>query len=532
MPGRGRAELIIEEALGIVDGPGRREYLDRACRGDPDLRELVDVRLESRARAQTEDAPGPHPAHAPGAGGLIGGRYKLLEQIGEGGMGTVWLAEQAEPVRRRVALKLIKAGMDSKVVLARFEAERRALALMDHPNIARVLDGGATEQGRPFFVMEHVKGIPIHDYCDGARLTVEERLALFIPVCRAIQHAHRKGLIHRDLKPSNVLVCIQDGEPAPKVIDFGLAKALHQPLTDRTLLTEHGAMIGPPLYMSPEQAELGSLDVDARADIYSLGVMLYELLTGTTPVDQEQFRRAARQEMVRLIKEEEPERPSSRLSSSPQAECAATSRRTDPAGLGRLLKGELDWVVMKALDKDRSRRYETADALAEDIRRFLDREPVAARPASLLYRCRKYASLHRHRLATLPVLGLAALLLASRWRAPGRDADGPPPDKPPAAVPASEAAPAEVAGNWECEGNLPSGDTYRVLVSFLPDGRVLGQLGIERGGWESAGKELTISYKREDGMTFRFEAKLSEDGSLFAGRDSYNPQLRIVGRKQ
>src|SRR6201993_2161274 len=354
-------------------------------------------------------------------GTLVAGRYKLLEQIGEGGMGTVWIAEQIQPVRRKVALKLIKAGMDSKTVLARFEAERQALALMDHPNIARVLDGGTTESGRPFFVMEHVKGIPFTKYCDEARLSVQERLALFMPVCHAVQHAHQKGVIHRDLKPSNILVCLYDGVPIPKVIDFGLAKAMHHPLTEHTLHTAQGLMMGTPLYMSPEQAEVNNLDVDTRTDIYSLGVMLYELLTGTTPLKRKRFKEAAWLDMLRLIKEEEPPRPSTRLSGSGTLPNVAAQRKLEPAKLTKLVRGDLDWIVMKALDKERGRRYETANGLARDLQNYLADEPVEATPPSRGYRLRKFARKHKKALGTtvafvaLLVAGLVLSTLLTVW---------------------------------------------------------------------------------------------------------------------
>jgi tetratricopeptide (TPR) repeat protein len=342
-------------------------------------------------------------------GTVLAGRYKLLEEIGEGGMGTVWVAEQVQPVRRKVAVKLIKAGMDSKTVLSRFEAERQALALMDHPNIAKVLDGGTTESGRPFFVMEYVKGVPFTRYCDDARLSIAERLELFVPVCQAVQHAHQKGIIHRDLKPSNILICLYDGQPVPKVIDFGLAKAMHQPLTEHTLYTAHGLMLGTPLYMSPEQAEFNNLDVDTRTDIYALGVLLYELLTGTTPLEKKRFKEVAWQEVLRLIKEEEPLRPSARLSGSGSLPSVAAQRRLEPMKLTRLVRGELDWIVMKCLEKDRSRRYETATSLAQDLKRYLHDEPVEACPPSTGYRLRKFVRKHQAGLVTSGTL--AALLL-------------------------------------------------------------------------------------------------------------------------
>jgi serine/threonine protein kinase/tetratricopeptide (TPR) repeat protein len=352
-------------------------------------------------------------------GMVIAGKYKLLEAIGEGGMGTVWAAEQTELVRRKVALKLIKAGMDSRHVIARFEAERQALALMDHPNIARVLDGGLTEAGRPFFVMDYVKGVPLTQYCDETRLSVSERLALFMQVCQAVQHAHQKGIIHRDLKPSNILVALYDDRPVPKVIDFGLAKAMHQPLTDQTLYTAHETVLGTPLYMSPEQAQVNNLDVDTRTDIYALGVLLYELLTGTTPVERKRFKQAAWEEMRRIIREEEPQPPSARLSSTDTLPSLAACRQTEPARLTKLVRGELDWIAMKALEKDRNRRYETANGFGTDLQRFLAGEPVLAAPPSTSYRLRKLARKYRTVLATAAVIALllVAGIAVSTWQA-------------------------------------------------------------------------------------------------------------------
>jgi len=345
--------------------------------------------------------------------GTVLGRYKLLQEIGEGGFGVVYQAEQTEPVRRIVALKILKAGMDTRQVVARFEAERQALALMDHPNIAKVLDAGATEGGRPYFVMEIVKGIPITEYCDQARLDTAARLALFQEVCHAVQHAHQKGIVHRDLKPGNVLVALHDGRPFPKVIDFGIAKATDPHLTDKTLFTEFRQMIGTPEYMAPEQAEMSGLDIDTRADVYSLGVMLYELLTGTKPHDLKTLAQKGYDEILRTIREVDPQRPSARVSTmGRELEGVASKRHTAGRTLGRALRGDLDWIVMKALEKDRSRRYETATALALDLQRHLDHEPVAACPPSPAYRARKYVRRHRLGVAAASVV-LATLVSGS-----------------------------------------------------------------------------------------------------------------------
>jgi serine/threonine protein kinase len=348
------------------------------------------------------------------------GRYKLLERIGEGGFGVVYMAEQLVPVRRRVALKVIKPGCDTRQVIARFEAERQALALMEHENIARVLDAGTAESGRPYFVMELVHGVPITEYCDKNELSPRERLELFLQVCRAVQHAHTKGIIHRDIKPTNVLVTLDEGVPVPKVIDFGVAKATGQELTEKTLFTAFAQMVGTPLYMSPEQAEMSSADVDMRTDIYSLGVLLYELLTGTTPLDQERLKRSAFDEIRRIIRDEDPPRPSTRLSTlGDQAKTISARRKSDPVHLGRLIRGELDWIVMKAMEKDRRRRYETASGLARDIERYLHDEPVEACPPSALYLLSKFARRNRRALATAALVAGALLIgsIISTWQA-------------------------------------------------------------------------------------------------------------------
>ncbi len=398
---------IFVQVLNRADPDDRLGYLDQACNGNSQLRQRVEILLRAHEGAgQFLELPAAGSVATIDQGpiaeqpGTIIGPYKLLQQIGEGGMGVVYMAEQQEPVRRRVALKIIKPGMDSRQVITRFEAERQALAMMDHQNIARVLDAGTTESGRPYFVMELVHGVPLTKFCDDNRLTPSQRLELFVPVCHAIQHAHQKGIIHRDIKPSNVLVTMYDDKPVPKVIDFGVAKAVEQRLTEKTLFTQYGMLVGTFEYMSPEQAEMNAYGVDTRSDVYSLGVLLYELLTGTTPLERPRLREAAFVEMVRLIKEEEPPRPSVRLSSSGALPKVAAACRTEPAQLSQLLRGELDWIVMRCLEKDRTRRYETVNGLARDIQRYLKDEPVEACPPSPVYRLKKFAKKHRGLLTT------------------------------------------------------------------------------------------------------------------------------------
>jgi serine/threonine protein kinase/Flp pilus assembly protein TadD len=405
----------------------RAAYVEQACADDPALRQRVyDLLRAQEAAGSFLESHGPASPLAPKAEAVWGlattdepiterpgtvlGPYKLMEQIGEGGMGLVFVAEQTQPVRRKVALKVIKPGMDSRAVIARFEAERQALALMDHPNIAKAHDGGTTPAGRPYFVMELVKGVPITEYCDQNQVPIRERLALVVDVCLAVQHAHQKGVIHRDIKPSNVLVVSNDGTPLVKVIDFGVAKAVGQQLTDKTVYTQLAQLLGTPLYMSPEQAGQSGVDVDTRTDVYALGVLLYELLTGTTPFDKERLRDAACDEIRHIIREEEPPRPSARISTLGQAAATvSTQRKSDPKRLRQLCRGELDWIVMKALEKDRNRRYESASAFAADVQRYLNDEPVQACPPSAWYRCRKFARRNRAMLVTM-LLACAALV--------------------------------------------------------------------------------------------------------------------------
>ena len=456
-----RANDVFLAAIEASDPAARAALLDQECADDSVLRRAVETLLRAHAAAGdflAEPHPGAaprpnppthHPGGGPGyevvddpdsadstaalppdltrttdgeatayqppedvAGAVVAGRYKLLERIGEGGMGTVWMARQTEPVKRLVAVKLVRADKGgSKAILSRFAAERQAIALMDHPHIAKLLDAGTTDRGDPYFVMELVKGVPVTDYCDHRRLAVSDRLGLFARVCRAVQHAHQKGVIHRDLKPSNVLVEDHDGTPVPKVIDFGLAKAVGDThLTDGTLFTGFASVLGTPLYMAPEQAAFNAADVDTRADIYALGVILYELLTGTTPIERRRLKKAALDEILRLVREEEPAAPSSRISGSAARPTIAAARRTEPARLGRFVKGELDWIVLKALSKDRDRRYETANGLAKDVDRFLNREPVAAGPPSAAYRARKFVARNKGAVAAGGVVAAALVL--------------------------------------------------------------------------------------------------------------------------
>jgi len=423
-----REERLFSAALEVTDPAERASFLDRMCADDPTLREAVEQSLAAQAEAEqfftrTSQAlvPSDHAIDDIGialeefeaeAAGTCIGPYKLLQRLGVGGCGEVYLAEQERPVRRRVALKIIKLGMDTKSVIARFQAEQQALALMDHPNIARVLDAGITDSGRPYFVMELVQGVKLTTYCDNNQLGIPQRLKLFVEVCHAIQHAHQKGIIHRDIKPSNILVTLHDGVPVPKVIDFGIAKAVEGRLTDQTIFTPCEHFIGTPAYMSPEQAEFGGLDVDTRSDIYSLGVLLYEVLTSKTPFDQKELIKLGLDEMRRTLKEREPLVPSKKVEGLGVEELtqAAKNRRTEPARLKSLLDRDLDWIVMKALEKDRRRRYETANGLAADVRRSLDNEPVVASPPSRLYRLQKLVRRNRVTFAAGTVVVVALVL--------------------------------------------------------------------------------------------------------------------------
>jgi len=424
---REKLEAIFEAAAALETGAQRHDYLDRAC-PDAGLRSEVESLLAAMSNpdslfGDSDTDPATILTETPllEQPGTMIGRYKLLQKVGEGGMGVVYMAEQTEPVTRKVALKIIKLGMDTRQVVARFEAERQALAMMDHPNIAKVLDAGSTDSGRPYFVMELVRGVPITEYCDKNKLGTQERLNLFIPVCQAIQHAHQKGVIHRDIKPSNVMVTLHDGNAVPKVIDFGIAKATNQKLTEKTLFTNYATMIGTPAYMSPEQAEMSGLDIDTRTDVYSLGVLLYELLTGTTPFSAKELLSLGYGEIQKVIAEREPPKPSTRLSTMQNEErtVVAKNRSMEVSGLGTTLRGDLDWIVMKSLEKDRTHRYETANGLVADIQRHLNDEPVSAAAPTFGYQLRKFARRNRkyaRMAAAIAALLLVAALLAT-WQA-------------------------------------------------------------------------------------------------------------------
>jgi serine/threonine-protein kinase len=494
-------DTILAQAVEIAAAE-RQAFVEQACGGDEGLRQRVERLVANHFQAGSFlerpavaiDPGGTAGWQPPGSAGGVGsviGAYKLLEQIGEGGMGLVFVAEQQQPLKRRVALKVIKPGMDSRQVIARFEAERQALALMDHAHIAQVHDGGTTAEGRPYFVMELVKGTPITAYCDQHRLTTRRRLELFLDVCSAVQHAHQKGIIHRDLKPSNVLVSHHDVAPVVKVIDFGIAKAIGGPLTDKTLYTALAQMVGTPLYMSPEQAGLSDLDVDTRSDVYSLGVLLYELLTGTTPFDGAALKEAGYDEMRRIIREDEPPRPSARLSTLEQARLSTIAERRglEARRLSRQLRGELDWVVMKALEKDRDRRYESASAFAADVRRYLNDEPVAARPPSKIYLLRKFVRRHKAGLGVaacvLVVLVLGGVAL---WREQGQRA----------------AAAAAVEGALERSEVLRQQERWQEALAVLAV--AVGQL--EGRGLAALGRRVEQSRRDVDMLLHLEEARL------------------------
>jgi eukaryotic-like serine/threonine-protein kinase len=440
-PVRSSEKSIFLEALDIESSEDRTAFIESACRGDAALFASVTALIREHDRddnpvdtpivatsdgrpfadVKTESYVAMNHSFSGQALGTMIGPYKLMEQIGEGGFGLVYVADQQSPIRRRVALKIIKPGMESREVLTRFEAERQAIALMDHPNIARVYDAGVTESAQPYFVMELVRGVPLTEYCDGHQLDISERLKLFVDICNAVQHAHQKGIIHRDLKPSNILVTLQDGHPLVKVIDFGVAKAIGQSLTIKTMYTRFASMVGTPAYMSPEQAGMSTGDIDTRSDIYSLGVLLYELLTGTTPFASDRLQSAGFDELRRIIREEEPHRPSTRLSTlnNQIATTVAANRKLDLAKLASSMKRDLDWIVMKALDKDRNRRYATAGSMAEDVSRFLVHQPVVACPPSTWYRFTKFARRNKVAISTVSSITGALLLgtIVSAWQA-------------------------------------------------------------------------------------------------------------------
>jgi tetratricopeptide (TPR) repeat protein/tRNA A-37 threonylcarbamoyl transferase component Bud32 len=513
------AEQIFHEARKMPPSE-RAAYLRGACGGDAALWADVEGLLSADAQAgeflRTSEEASPGAAADTSAAtpceqaGEQIGRYKLLQPIGEGGFGSVWLAEQRDPVKRRVALKIIKLGMDTRQVIARFEAERQALATMDHPNIAKVLDAGATELGRPYFAMEYIKGVPILEYCDTEKLDTRARLGLFSQVCNAIQHAHQKGIIHRDIKPSNVLVTMHDGVPAPKVIDFGIAKATSSELTARTLFTEHRQMIGTPAYMSPEQVELSGLDIDTRSDVYSLGVLLYELLTGTTPFDSKELMEAGFAEMTRIIREVEPHKPSTRLSSLGDTGTRTAQQRHvgDVKKLGLILRGDLDWIVMKCLEKDRTRRYETANGLAADIKRHLNDETVTAGAPSAEYRLRKFVKRNRGQViaggvvAAALVLGVAGTTAGMVWALNEKDRAN------------EEKAKATLAAESETKARKRAEITSEFVTTALRSSDAEWS-GYE-GGPEGAGQNMTILAAMDNAIKDIDSGRFKDDPAIEA----------------
>ena len=510
-----RAKQIFQDAL-ERSGSARDAFVASACGDDQQIRAQVEALLRAHSEAGDflTSADGvlgeaaraaaalldDEPAEGPGT---IIGRYKLLQCIGEGGFGVVYMAEQEKPIRRRVALKIIKLGMDTKEVIARFEAERQALAMMEHPNIAKVLDAGATQSGRPYFVMELVRGVPITEYCDTNRLDTRERLKLFIDVCRAVHHAHEKGIVHRDIKPSNVLVTLHDGAPVPMVIDFGIAKATNQRLTEKTLFTAFGQFIGTPTYMSPEQAALSNEEVDRRSDVFSLGVLLYELLTGTTPLGTEELRSAAFVEMLRVIREVDPPTPSSRLQTlGDRVTEIASRRRVEPGALAKLLRGDLDWIALHAMEKDRRHRYASAADFAEDIDRYFRHEPVVARRPSTTYRLRKFTKRHRGALLAASGIAIAVVLGGVLGRR------GPFARASAAAAPTRRLALDIAASGDDYAGMMPDG-THRLRYDPSQRGFVLMDM--------ETGKSRVLTRDGPDTAgTWVFDALLSPDGRAIA----------------
>jgi serine/threonine protein kinase len=509
-----RAKAIFLEAIDEHMPEQWPAFLERACAGDDRLRAEVEKLLRAQAAMgsfhEVTRSVRPavvDPCKSLGPGTIIG-PYELLEQIGEGGFGIVFRAEQQQPIRRQVALKVLKAGMDTGEILARFEAERHALALMDHPNIARVLDASTTDTGRPYFIMELVKGVPITEFCDQHRLAPQARLKLFIDVCQAIQHAHHKGVIHRDIKPTNVLVTLHNGVPVVKVIDFGVAKAIAQRLTKRTLYTARGELIGTPVYMSPEQAEVSRLDIDTRSDVYALGVLLYELLTGTTPLEDKRLREAGYVETLRLIREEEAPRPSNRLSSlGDSATVVARKRGLDMKRLVQLLAGDLDLVVMKALEKDRQRRYDTPARFAEDLERYLRHEAILARPPSLVYKLKKFARRHRAVVVTAAAVSTALLVgtAVATWQAV-------------LATRAEAAARAAAAAEQRAKANAEAREADTMAVLQFLENQVIAAAQPARQAWRK-GREVTLHQT--------LEAALPLVAKNFANKPLIEARLRL-----